>query len=85
MCYNLLIVFQPPIGEESGRKRHLSGEESDDHQHQSSSSQTLAGNSTATSQARVPINFPTANTVQELSNSIYQNNTATKSRSDITE
>ncbi|KAL8207032.1 UNVERIFIED_CONTAM: La ribonucleoprotein domain member 1B [Gekko kuhli] len=75
----------PPIGEESGKKRNLTGEENDHRQHQSSSSKTFAGNSTAASQARVPINFPTANTVQELSNSIHQNNIATKSRSDITE
>ncbi|XP_053110107.1 la-related protein 1B isoform X7 [Hemicordylus capensis] len=75
----------PPISEESGRKRHSTGEESD-HRHQSNySSKILAGNSTAASQVRVPINFPTTNTVQELSNSVHQNNTATKSRSDISE
>ncbi|XP_042323642.1 la-related protein 1B isoform X6 [Sceloporus undulatus] len=75
----------PPISEESGRKRHSTGEESDHHKHQSNSSKILAGNSTAASQAWVPINFPTTNTVQELSNSIHQNSTATKPRNDISE
>ncbi|XP_063166164.1 la-related protein 1B isoform X3 [Candoia aspera] len=76
----------PPINEESGRKRHLPGEESDHRRHQSNaSSKILAGNSTAVSQAWVPINFPTTNTVQELNNSIHQNSTATKSRRDIPE
>ncbi|XP_039181870.1 la-related protein 1B isoform X2 [Crotalus tigris] len=76
----------PPINEESGRKRHLPGEESDHRRHQSNTaSKILAGNSTAVSQMWVPINFPTTNTVQELNNSIHQNSTATKSRCDITE
>nr|XP_008110243.1 PREDICTED: la-related protein 1B isoform X1 [Anolis carolinensis] len=75
----------PPISEESGRKRHSTGEESDHHKHQPHSSKILASNSTAASQAWVPINFPTTNTVQELNNSIHQNSTATKSRSDISE
>lgn len=76
----------PPISEESGRKNHSTGEETDHRQHQSnSSSKILASTSTAASQARVPINFPAANTVQELSNSVHQKSTATKSRSDILE
>ncbi|XP_013919096.1 PREDICTED: la-related protein 1B isoform X2 [Thamnophis sirtalis] len=76
----------PPINEESGRKRHLPGEESDHRRHQSNTaSKILAGNSTAVSQTWVPINFPTTNTLQELNNSIHQNSTATKSRCDITE
>ena len=77
----MFILFQPPISEESGRKRHSTGEEGD--KHLSDSSKILAGNSTSTSQAWVPINFSTADTAQELNDSIYQNSTARKSRSDI--
>uniref|UniRef100_A0A8C5RYJ1 La-related protein 1 n=1 Tax=Laticauda laticaudata TaxID=8630 RepID=A0A8C5RYJ1_LATLA len=76
----------PPINEESGRKRHLPGEECDHRRYQSNTaSKILAGNSSAVSQMWVPINFPTTNTVQELNNSIHQNSTATNSRCDITE
>uniref|UniRef100_A0A8D0CBD1 La ribonucleoprotein 1B n=1 Tax=Salvator merianae TaxID=96440 RepID=A0A8D0CBD1_SALMN len=50
----------PPISEESGKKRHSAEEGNELYKHQpSSSSKILAGNSTAASQACAPINFPT--------------------------
>ncbi|XP_067386276.1 la-related protein 1B isoform X3 [Emydura macquarii macquarii] len=71
----------PPLSEVSGRKRPSAstGEESDHHRHQPTSSKTLlAAESTAANQSQVPVNFPCGNTVQESSDNLGQNNAATE-------
>lgn len=80
------VYFQPPISEESGRKRPVAvtGEDSGHRRHQSNSSKTLlAAKPTAACQSQALGNVTSANTVQA---SIGHNNAATKSiESDVPE
>ncbi|XP_059578051.1 la-related protein 1B isoform X3 [Alligator mississippiensis] len=73
----------PPISEESGRKRppNVIGEETGHSRHQSNSSTKtlLAARPSAANQSQVPGNFSSRNTLQESSDNIGHNSAATKS------